>query len=147
PSSNPVEYNIRAGNGFYTAFFSRATITTITSDPPGAQVTVDGVTAFTPRNFAWTIGSSHSVSIASQQTKGGDTIRLNFKEWSNGGARSQTVTASSRNESLTALVGMQYEVIAEQAWVRNTSFPSPGSRNLVINPSNADVYYDAGSEI
>lgn len=55
--------------------------TTVTTNPPGLRVVVDGVTVVTPAVFDWTMGSVHRVwATEDLQTAGG--FRFAFGRWS-----------------------------------------------------------------
>lgn len=66
--------------------------TTITSNPPGLNVIVDGATVTTPATFDWPPGSTHSLEAINQSR---DSVQMVFGRWSNFGLPSQTITASA----------------------------------------------------
>jgi hypothetical protein len=68
---------------------------TVTTDPPGVLVTVDGVTAPSPQNFNWTPLSNHTISAASPQ--GNSTSQY---IWENG-APGPTPLTVTPTEALT----------------------------------------------
>jgi hypothetical protein len=74
---------------------------TVGTSPSGGSFTVDGVTYTSTQTFAWTIGSVHSIATTSPQTIGG-IANLAFGNWSDGGALSHSVTASSSVASYIA---------------------------------------------
>jgi astacin len=146
-ASNPVELALRNENAFYVANFTKSPITTVTSNPTGALVTVDGVAGYTPRAFLYDPGSTHTVSIADQQLVEGDTARLQFREWSNQGDRRQTITAGSGPLTLTASLNKQYQLLRYLTYVRLTTAAAPTFANIVTTPLNDDRFYDAGSTV
>jgi len=73
--------------------------TTITSNPPGLNVVVDGITVPTPAVFDWPTGSTHTLE-ARNQTQ--DSLRLVFGRWSNFGPATQTITVSPSTTLFTA---------------------------------------------
>src|SRR5439155_6351203 len=60
-SANPSAFPIDRGTLFYTAVFTQAPATLVTSEPEGQTVTVDGVDLLTPRVFTWAAGSAHTL--------------------------------------------------------------------------------------
>ena len=66
------------------------TMTTLVTNPPGLQMTIDGQTVTSPQVLNWAAGSTHTVSAAGQ-TSG--SARYVFARWSDGGAQSHTITA------------------------------------------------------
>ena len=78
------------------------TKTTITTNPVGLMIEVDGETYTAPHSFDWPPGSIHTIGVtAPQKTLDGyyyhiwPDARYLFAKWSDGGARSHSVTASS----------------------------------------------------
>ncbi len=75
--------------------------TRITTNPAGLLIEVDGETYTAPQSFDWKPGSQHTIGVpAPQQFVGdryyaGDGYRFLFAKWSDGGAQTHTVTASS----------------------------------------------------
>ncbi|MCW5979951.1 MAG: hypothetical protein KIT09_17855 [Bryobacteraceae bacterium] len=64
--------------------------TTITTNPEGLQVIVDGAAYTSPHVFDWAPGETHSVHVEEQVRPG---ARYSFGRWSDGGARTHTVAA------------------------------------------------------
>ncbi|TLZ74022.1 MAG: exo-alpha-sialidase [Methanobacteriota archaeon] len=87
--------------------FPVATVT-VTTDPAGLPVTVDGVTAASPETFNWTIGSTHSVSVSSPIPIGPGSQYL-WLSWSDGGAMTHQITAD-KDLTVTARFVKQHQV-------------------------------------
>ncbi len=120
-----------------TANFLPPSTTTVTTNPAGLQVVVDGVTLVAPQNFSWTAGSNHTINAVSPQGSG-DTRQV-FATWSDGGAQTHTITASGAGTTFTANFTTQY---------RLTSAVSPaGSGILTANPPSSDGFYAAGTSV
>jgi hypothetical protein len=69
------------------------TAITITSNPPGLQVIVDGMTITTPQTFNWTMGSMHTLSVPS----GGQTLGNKayvYGRWNDNAAATHTITVT-----------------------------------------------------
>ena len=75
--------------------------TRITTNPAGLLIEVDGETYTAPQRFNWKPGSQHTIGVpAPQQFVGdryyaADQYRFLFAKWSDGGAQTHSVTASS----------------------------------------------------
>jgi len=80
---------------------------TIATTVPGLALTVDGSNCTSPCSFQWTQGSNHTVALASPQA-GAAGVQYVFSSWSDGGARSHTVTATGSASTYTASLATQY---------------------------------------
>ena len=137
-SQNPLRINMRAPELRYQAILTRAPLTTITSDPIGLRVLVDGAATVTPRSFPWAADSTHQVRIDTPtQTGGNDTYRNIFRGWSDDGDTAHSVIAERESKTLTARFQTQY-VIARGA--------AQGGL-LDFSPASSDGYYDAGTQL
>ncbi len=82
---------------------------TLTTQPAGLQVTVDGTNYTTPRTFSWTSGSSHTISVSSPQA-GVSGTRYVFGTWSDGRSQTHSITAPSNSATYTANFTTQYSL-------------------------------------
>lgn len=145
--ANPNEISLRLSDLFYVARFTRGPITTVTTLPAALVTTVDGTAAYTPRNFLWLPGSTHTVSIAEIQTVGSTANRAKFKSWSNGGERAQPIGAEPQGGVLVAETQLQHQLLRSFDFLRLTTTTAPTLANFRIQPAADGGYYDAGSEI
>ncbi|MBL8218464.1 MAG: hypothetical protein JNL62_04510 [Bryobacterales bacterium] len=146
-AANPVELTLRASNAFYQASFSTNPITTIASTPAGAQINVDGVTAYAPTAYLWTAGTGHTVSVAERTLSPSNASRLVFQRWSNGGEREQQIVADGGGV-LTAELVAQHQMLTRVVSTRLAGTSSPNAaRNLSLDPVSADGFYDEGLEV
>jgi hypothetical protein len=98
---------------------------TVTTNPSGLQVMVDGSTYTAPHTFCWTPGSTHTLSVASPQS-GVLGTRYVYSFWSDGGAQKHTITAPSSSTTYTAAFSTQYELtITSSPLGGGTVAPSP----------------------
>jgi hypothetical protein len=76
---------------------------TITSNPVGLQIIVDGANVTTPQTYAWALNSTHTVDVASGvQTLTGDiagsttsaTFYYTYGNWNDRGAQSHNITVA-----------------------------------------------------
>jgi hypothetical protein len=88
------------------------TAVTVTSNPIGLSVIVDGVTVTTPQTYAWPLYSSHTLNVSSDvQTLSGAILESDpevsanfyytYGRWNNTTAQSQTITVLPGNGSPT----------------------------------------------
>ncbi|MCX6604401.1 MAG: M12 family metallopeptidase [Acidobacteria bacterium] len=133
-SANPIRIPLEGTDLRYTASFSNAALTTITSNPPGLRVVIDGTTQTTPRRVVWAPGSTHTLAVATpSQTAPSTNSRYEFASWSPGAAASQTYTAT-----LTADFSAQHRVTL-------LASPSTGGTLTVDLPLPADGFVPAGT--
>jgi hypothetical protein len=110
---------------------------TVTTNPAGLSVVVDGTTATAPQTFNWTPGSVHSISVVSPQGSG--ATRQVFSSWSDGGAITHNVTTPSTATTYTAQFTTQHRLTTSAS-------PSVGG-SVVASPSSSDGYYAAGTSV
>jgi len=113
-------------------------LTTITTNPPGLQLMLDGVTVTAPQSFDWAPGSVHTLEAADPQGDGTPT-RYVFGRWSDHGERIHTTTAMPDRTAYSANFVRQYLV--------KTSVTPAGSGTAAIRPELPDGYYTDGSWI
>jgi hypothetical protein len=111
PLSNQTGYSAADIDGIERLYGNPPTAVTVTSNPPGLQVVVDGATVTTPQVFNWTLNSTHTLDIPSGvQSLSGDiansttatTFYYTFGRWNNSTAASNTITVLPGNgESAT----------------------------------------------
>jgi astacin len=65
PLSNQTGYSTADIDGIERLYGKAPTSVTVTSNPPGLQVIVDGATMTTPQVYAWTLNSTHTLDIPS----------------------------------------------------------------------------------
>jgi len=72
---------------------------TVTSNPPGLSVTVDGNSVVTPQTFAWALKSTHTISVASgAQALNGNTYV--YGRWNDSTAATHSITVAPGNNTL-----------------------------------------------
>jgi len=99
---------------------------TISTNPSGLQIIVDGVSFTSPKTFNWSPGSSHTLAVSSPL--GGSTgIRHLFSSWSDGGAQSHGIVAAAATTNYVATFSTQYQLTASS------------------NPANAGATSPAGT--
>jgi hypothetical protein len=73
---------------------------------------VDGQNYTAPQTFQWTAGSSHAIAVTSTAQAGTTGTQYVFANWSDSGAATHTVVASSSTPSYsyTATFTTQYQL-------------------------------------
>lgn len=122
------------------------TATTISTNPPGLELVVEGERITAPATFAWATGSFHRVEAPLVQS--GDGLRHLFGRWNVGGGRSLDVTAGEATW-LEANYVVQNEVRVGAGWPTGAgsvalSPPSPSGYYTIRRPVTAEATPAAG---
>lgn len=107
---------------------------TVTSNPPGSMIMIDGVNYVAPAAFAWTAGSTHTVRAVDSDIDG---VRKTFANWSDSGAQSHSITVSPSLTMLKADYAVAYSVKAT----------GNSTGTIYVTPGSADGYYAAGTAL
>ncbi len=100
PLSNSSGYSAGDIDGILRLYGAVPTEVTVTSNPPGLQVIVDGSIVTTPQTYAWALNSDHTLNVASApQTVGG--INYIYGRWNDSTAVSHTITVTAGNNRVT----------------------------------------------
>jgi Astacin (Peptidase family M12A)/Divergent InlB B-repeat domain len=109
--------------------------TTVTTNPAGLPIVVDGADYISPAAFVWDTGSSHTISAPAETLLFG--MRATFAKWSDAGAPSHTVIASSATPMFKADYAVAYTVKAK---------PYPFGA-ATLTPASDDGFYPAGATV
>ena len=112
-------------------------MTTISTNPPGLQIEVDGMSFTSPQSFDWVPGSNHAVNIPSPQ--GDDSERFLFARWGHSGGQSRTVIPFAANTVFTAHFIQQFNL-------ESGALPAEGGA-VTLNPPSTDGFYTARSHL
>jgi Astacin (Peptidase family M12A)/Abnormal spindle-like microcephaly-assoc'd, ASPM-SPD-2-Hydin len=109
PLSNSVGYSAADVEGIMRLYGVAPTQVTVTSNPPGLQVMVDGSPVTTPMTYSWALNSTHTLAVATGvQTLNGiivdssnpiqpTTFYYTYGVWNDGGAQNHTITVTPGN--------------------------------------------------
>ena len=111
---------------------------TVSTNPLGLTVLVDGGEVTTPAVFDWTPGSEHTLSVPSPQAQPGSRYR--FGRWSDGDAAGTRIVTAT---SATTL----YEANFVAAHAISTRVRPEGAGAVTVGPGGSDGYYPLRSEI
>ena len=85
------------------------TATTISTNPPGLEIDIDGERIATPATFNWSSGSQHVIEVLSPQTVGHK--RYVFGRWNDDANAQRTVTAGPDGTWFEANYVMQHRML------------------------------------
>ncbi|MEO7649999.1 MAG: DUF4214 domain-containing protein, partial [Bryobacteraceae bacterium] len=122
PTQNPFQPDQFTSDAFVAKFGSSQILTTLTTSPPGLQLTVDSVNCNAPCSLNWTPGSVHTIGAPSPQTPPGNQT-YTWQSWSNGGSQTQTVTATGASATYTATFSASQIFLTIQAQTGGTVAP------------------------
>ncbi len=103
PVPSTVDYSAGDKEGIERLYGAPPTQVTVTSNPVGLQVIVDGTTITTPKSFAWALNSTHTLDVATGvQTLTGDiansttsaTFYYTYGRWNDSTSQSHTITVT-----------------------------------------------------
>lgn len=96
PLSNLNGYSAGDIDGIKRLYGFVPTQVTVTSNPPGLQVIVDGSTVTTPQVFSWSLNSTHTVDIPTNaQTLSG--VSYTYGRWNDSLTASHSITVKPGN--------------------------------------------------
>ncbi|MDE0435497.1 MAG: M12 family metallopeptidase [Bryobacterales bacterium] len=107
--------------------------TTVSTNVAGLLIKVDGQTYTAPHSFDWEPGSMHTIGVVSPQKHGIDFIRYLFAKWSDGGAQTHSVTASSETTVFIANFILQYRA--------GPNAEPPHGGTVRFDPPSVDGFY------
>jgi hypothetical protein len=102
PLSNPNGYSAADIDGIDRLYGAIPTQVTVTSNPPGLQVIVDGETITTPQTYAWALNSTHTLNVPTGgQTLSSTGVSYIYGRWNDSVVESHTITVSPGNNMVT----------------------------------------------
>jgi hypothetical protein len=133
PLSNNVGYSAGDIDAIKRLYGAVPTAVTVTTNPLGLQVIVDGATVTTPQTFTtWALNSTHTLDVPSNaQTLGG--VTYTYGRWNDNGAASHTITVLPGNGELA------FPATAPAVTVYLASFVQLVPYGLAISPANAGL--------
>ena len=111
--------------------------TTISTNPPGLEIFVDGERVVTPAQFEWSPGTTHSLQALSPQTIGAE--RFVFGRWNDEGGSQRTVTAGPESTWFEANYIVQRRMLA--------CADPPEVGTVTVRPESRDGYLVSGEPI
>ncbi len=108
PYTTSADYSAADKEAIERLYGAAPTTVTVTSNPVGLQVVVDGTSITTPQQFSWALNSSHTLSVASGvQSLTGDiensttsaTFYYTYGRWNDSTAQTHTIVVAPGNGS------------------------------------------------
>lgn len=138
PLSNSVGYSAGDLDGLKRLYNAAPTTITVTTNPPGLQVIVDGVTVTAPQTYNWPLNSTHTLAIpANAQAQG--TIGYTYGRWNDSLTANHTITVTPGNGLLGQPVTSPAVTVYQANFIRlvpfvSSVFPS-GSGSVTVSPA------------
>ena len=118
-----------------------STSTVVNTSPDGFTFTVDGTSYTAAQSFTWTAGTTHTIAVTSPQTLASVAgTRYAWSNWSDSGAQSHTITASSSGGTFTA-------TFSPSAYLLTATASPAADGKVTANPTSADGYYNSGTSV
>ncbi len=146
--ANYVGYSAGDVDAIKRLYGAAPTEVTITTNPPGLQVVVDGTTVTTPQTYNWPLYSTHTLSVPTNgQSQAGviagtttaTTYYYTYGRWNDNGAQTHTITVLPGNNevafpatspAVTVYMASFIELVPYSA----TAYPS-GAGTITPNPA------------
>jgi hypothetical protein len=93
PLSNTTGYTAADIDGIDRLYGAAPTMVTVTSNPPGLEVMVDGNPITTPQTFSFALNSMHTLNVSNNSQTLDGTV-YTYGRWNNSTSASQTITIS-----------------------------------------------------
>jgi hypothetical protein len=144
PLSNPNGYSAADIDGVDRLYGLIPTQVTVTSNPPGLQVVVDGATITTPQVYNWALNSTHTLNVAtSPQTLSSSGVSYIYGRWNDSTEQSHTITVTPGNNMVTQPASAPAVTVYSANFIQlvpyvNVILPS---RAGTVTPSPAPLTY------
>jgi hypothetical protein len=108
PGAGNQDYSAGDKEAIRRLYGAAPTTVTVTSNPVGLQVVVDGATVTTPQTYTWALNSTHTLSVSSNVQKltgnienstTSATFYYTYGRWNDSTSQSHTITVSPGNGS------------------------------------------------
>ncbi|HTU44290.1 MAG TPA: Ig-like domain repeat protein [Bryobacteraceae bacterium] len=138
-STNPLMVTMNSPISETANFVVNNVNVTVGTSPSGLSFSVDGTPYTSSQVLTWQVGTSHTIATSSPQ--GASGTRYTFTGWSDSGAISHMVTASSGTTSYTASFSTSY--------LLTTAASPPGGGTVTPGTASptGDGYYPATTQV
>ena len=109
----------------------------VSTNPPGLAIVVDGVRVTTPVSFDWADGTNHILEVPVSQEKEG--ARYLFGRWNDGASRLRNVTVGDDLTWLEANFIVQHRV--------GTGVEPSGAGSVALIPTSPDGFYTLRTQL
>jgi len=152
PVPTTPDYSAADKEGIQRLYGAPPASMTITSNPPGLQVVVDGATVTTPQVYSWALNSIHTLDVPTNvQTLTGDiansttsaTFYYTFGNWNDLGLQSHTITVTPGNGNVGFPVTSPQVATYSANFVQIVPYSAaiyPASTGTVVESPSAQSY-------
>ena len=148
PLSNFTGYSLGDVDQIERLYGGTPAAVTVTSNPLGMKILVDGTTYTAPQTFNWALNSTHTLNLPADPQYIVDGSTYAFGLWNDLGARSHTITVVPGTGTLTAPTNAPAVTLYEANFVRlqpfgyqalGSVYPN-SSGTLAVNPAPTSEY-------
>ena len=141
PLSNSIGYSVGDLDQINRLYQNAPSSVTVTTNPAGLTIIVDGKTSTAPQTFAWALNSTHTLKLPAdpQFTNPKDGSTYEFGNWNDRGKSTHTVTVIGGSGALTSPANKPAVTVYEASYIRLQPFASsvtpPGTGTLAVSPA------------
>jgi len=147
PMSNDTGYSTGDIDSIKRLYGAAPSQVTITTNPTGLQIVVDGTSYTAPQSFSWPLNSVHTLGLPAdpQLTTPADGSTYAFGNWNDLGARTHSITVQGGSGGLTAPANAPAVTVYQASFIRLQPFtydsPAvlPDAAAGTITPSPAPI--------
>ena len=146
PLSNLTGYTAADIDGIERLYGRAPKTVTVTSNPPGLSVVVDGASVTTPQVYGWALNSMHTLGVGSSaQTLSGGTYV--YGRWNDSTDASHAITVTHGNNRVAQPANVPAVTVYTANFVQLSSYTAAvypaGSGSVTVSPSPQS--YDGAS--
>ncbi len=136
PLSNQTGYTAADIDGVKRLYGKFAHTVTVTSNPPGLSVMVDGNAVTTPAVFTWALASTHTLAVpATAQTLAGGTYV--YGRWNDSTEASHSITVAKGNNMTTQPASLPAVTVYTANFIQLSAYTaqvSAGNGSVSVSP-------------
>lgn len=146
PLSNTAGYTPGDIDTIQRLYGLTSSAVTVTTNPAGLPIIVDGTTYTAPKSFTWTLNSTHTLSLPPdpQFTSPGDGSTYMFAKWNDSGAQTHTVANGGGSGLLTSPANKPAITVYEANYIRLQPFASSaspaGAGTVSVSPAPQSLF-------
>jgi len=146
PLSNQIGYSVGDIDTIDRLYGFTPSAVTVTTNPVGLQIIVDGTTYTAPQTFSWVLNSKHTLNLPAdpQLLNPPDGADYEFGVWNDLGARSHNVTAGGGSGLLTSPANKPATTVYEASFIRlwpfgSSAYPA-GTGSVSVAPLPQSIF-------
>jgi hypothetical protein len=124
PLGNATGYSLGDIDQIERLYGAVPSLVTVTTNPSGLDIIVDGMTYTAPQTFSWALHETHTLNLPAdpQLTTPADGSSYGFGDWNDKKARSHTITVAPGAGTLTAPASAPAVTVYEANFIRYQPF-------------------------